>query len=124
MVAGLTLLPTLLTIFGRKGFWPRGSTVVYDPEHPSIARQGVWRRFGDRVLQRPGPALAITVIVFVAGALGVLAYKVDYSTTGFFKKSVESVEGFRALESGVPARRARSEHRARRTRERGGRHRG
>ena len=31
MVAGLTLLPALLTIFGRAGFWPRGETVAYDP---------------------------------------------------------------------------------------------
>ena len=54
------------------------------------------------MLQRPGPALAITVIVFVAGALGLLAYKVDYSTTTFFKKSVESVEGFKLLEQAFP----------------------
>ena len=31
MVAGLTLLPALLTIFGRIGFWPRRSVVEYDP---------------------------------------------------------------------------------------------
>jgi RND superfamily putative drug exporter len=103
MVAGLTLLPTMLTIFGRAGFWPRRSVVKYDPEHPSMARQGVWRRFGDRVLQRPGPALIVTGAVFVAGALGLIAYKVDYSSTTFFKKSVESVEGFKVLSQSFPA---------------------
>ena len=103
MVAGLTLLPALLTIFGRRGFWPRARLVEYDPEHASIARQGVWRRIGDRVLQRPGAALAVTALAFVAGALGLLAYKVDYSTTTFFKKSVESVEGFRLMEEAFPA---------------------
>src|SRR5262249_45749898 len=85
MVAGLPLLPTLLTVFGRKGFWPRRSVVAYDPEHPSITRQGVWRRVGDRVLQRPAVALVTTGAIFIAGALGLLAYKVDYSTTSFFK---------------------------------------
>jgi putative drug exporter of the RND superfamily len=103
MVGGLTLLPALLTIFGRRGFWPRRSTVEYDPEGTSLARQGIWRRIGDRVLRRPGPALAVTVVAFVAGALGLIAYKVDYSTTTFFKKSVESVEGFRLLEEAFPA---------------------
>jgi RND superfamily putative drug exporter len=103
MIAGLTLLPTLLTIFGRKGFWPRGSIVAYDPSSPSIARQGVWRRFGDKVLQRPALALTVTVGLFCAGALGVLAYKVDYSTTSFFKSSVESVEGFKVIEGAFPA---------------------
>jgi RND superfamily putative drug exporter len=103
MVAGLTLLPALLTIFGRVGFWPRRSTVQYDPAHPETGRQGIWRRVGDRVLHRPGLALAVTGIAFVAGALGLLAYKVDYSTTTFFKKSVESVEGFELLEREFPA---------------------
>ncbi len=103
MVAGLTLLPALLTIFGRVGFWPRRSSVEYDPNHPEAVRQGIWRRIGDRVLQRPGLALAVTGIAFVAGALGLLAYKVDYSTTTFFKKSVESVEGFELMEREFPA---------------------
>ena len=103
MVAGLTLLPALLTIVGRVGFWPRRGSVEYDPEHPETGRQGIWRRVGDRVLQRPGAALAVTGIAFVAGAFGLLAYKVDYSTTTFFKKSVESVEAFELLEREFPA---------------------
>ena len=103
MVAGLTLLPALLTIFGRRGFWPRSSMVEYEPERPSIARQGVWRRVGDRVLRRPGLALAVTVTAFIAGAFGLLAYKVDYSTTSFFKKSVESVDAFELMEDAFPA---------------------
>jgi RND superfamily putative drug exporter len=103
LVAGLTLLPTLLTIFGRRGFWPRRSVVAYDPEHAERESQGLWRRFGDRVLQRPARALIATVVLFIAGAFGVLAYKVDYSTTSFFKDSVESVEGFDVMREAFPA---------------------
>ena len=43
------------------------------------------------------------MLLFVGGALGLLAYKVDYSTTNFFKKSVESVNGFELLEQEFPA---------------------
>jgi len=103
MVAGLTLLPTLLTIFGRRGFWPRRAIVAYDPQHPSVGGQGPWRRFGDWVLKRPVAALITTGALFIAGAFGLLAYKVDYSTTSFFKHSVEAVEGFDVLESSFPA---------------------
>ncbi len=102
MVAGLTLLPALLTIFGRAGFWPRRAVVAYDPEAPSAARQGLWRRFGDKVLERPLTALIATVLMFAFGALGLLAYKVDYSTTNFFKQSVEAVEGFEVLGESFP----------------------
>jgi RND superfamily putative drug exporter len=102
LLAGLTLLPALLTLFGRRGFWPRRKTVEYDPDHAVDEKPGAWRRFGDRVLGRPGLALAVTVVVFVAGATGLAAYKVDYSTTTFFKKSVEAVEGFRLMEAAFP----------------------
>jgi putative drug exporter of the RND superfamily len=103
VAAGLTLLPALLTIFGRRGFWPRQALVAYDPAHAAQARQGLWRRFGNRVLARPVAALAVTATLFLAGALGLLAYKVDYSTTTFFKESVESVEGFAVLRESFPA---------------------
>jgi len=103
LLAGLTLLPALLTIAGRRGFWPRRRLIAYSPDKPSIAREGIWRRFGDHVLRRPGPALGITVAFFVAGAFGLLAYKEDYSTTTFFKKPTESVSGFRVLERAFPA---------------------
>ncbi|MDX6606172.1 MAG: putative drug exporter of the superfamily [Solirubrobacterales bacterium] len=103
LTAGLTLLPALLTIFGRPGFWPRRRMVAYDPEHHLELRQGVWRRFGDRVLQRPGVALLVTGVFFCLGALGLFAYKVDYSSTSFFKHSVESVRGFDVLRQAFPA---------------------
>lgn len=103
MLAGLTLLPALLTMFGRVGFWPRRGPVEYSGEVVEEGRQGLWRRFGDRVLQRPAAALAITSLVFIAGALGLIAYRVDYSTTTFFKQSVESVEGFELIEQSFPA---------------------
>ena len=101
MVAGLTLLPALLTIFGRAGFWPRRANVAFDPSGSFEGRTGVWRRVGDKVLQAPATALIVTVVVFGAAALGVLAYKVDYSSTSFFKKSVDSVEGFILLEENL-----------------------
>jgi RND superfamily putative drug exporter len=104
LIAGLTLLPAMLSIFGRRGFWPRGHVVAYRPdeavrtEHP-----GMWRRFGTRVLRRPGLALGVTGLIFGAGALGLLAYKENYSTTNFFKKPTESVDGFKALENAFPS---------------------
>jgi RND superfamily putative drug exporter len=53
LLAGLTLLPALLTIAGRRGFWPRKRSVECRPEEMVEAPHGLWRRIGDRVLQRP-----------------------------------------------------------------------
>jgi RND superfamily putative drug exporter len=77
--------------------------VLFDPEHAREVKAGFWRRFGDTVLQRPGLALAVTVVIFGAGALGLLAYKENFSTTGFFKKPTESVDGFKVIQTSFPA---------------------
>ena len=103
LLASITLLPALLAIFGRVAFWPRRRLVAYDPEHEMATPRGIWRRLGDRVLHRPGLALGFTVLLFGAMSLGLLAYEENYSTTSFFKKPTESVDGFKALEKHVPA---------------------
>jgi putative drug exporter of the RND superfamily len=102
LLTGLTLLPALLTVVGRKGFWPRRSAVAYQPDVDWVERAGLWRRFGDRVLRRPGLALAATTALFAVFTLGLLAYKEDYSIGGFFKKDVESVDGFDILGESFP----------------------
>ena len=60
LVAGLTLLPALLTVAGRRGFWPRRRDVALRREGVADERHGLWRRVGDRVLRRPGLTLAVT----------------------------------------------------------------
>jgi len=103
LLAGLTLLPALLTIAGRRGFWPRARSVECRPEEAVEAPHGLWRRIGDRVLQRPGMVLGVTVAMFGFFSLGLLAYQEDYSIAGFFKKDVESVDGFEVLARSFPA---------------------
>jgi putative drug exporter of the RND superfamily len=102
LLAGLTLLPALLTVVGRRGFWPRSSAVACRPEEELERRAGIWRRVGDRVLRRPGLALAVTTAMFGVFALGLLSYKEDYSIGGFFKTEVESVDGFEVLGESFP----------------------
>jgi putative drug exporter of the RND superfamily len=103
VLAGLTLLPALLTIGGRRAFWPRRATVAYDPDHAGGEARGPWRRLGDRVLRRPAAAFAVTAGFFAVASLGVLGYTEDYSPTNYFKKPTESVDGFRVMERAFPA---------------------
>jgi putative drug exporter of the RND superfamily len=103
LLAGLTLLPALLTAAGRRGFWPRSGAVACKPLEEIESHRGLWRRFGDVVLRRPGLALGATTAFFALCSLGLLAYQEDYSIGGFFKKDVESVEGFEVLARSFPA---------------------
>ncbi|MGI8428646.1 MAG: MMPL family transporter [Solirubrobacteraceae bacterium] len=67
LVAGLTLLPALLAIFGRAVMWP-------SKPRPGHEYRGAWGSVAARVVARPVRTLTIGVVVFVALALAVLAY--------------------------------------------------
>jgi RND superfamily putative drug exporter len=68
LALGLTLLPALLAILGRRAFWP--SKIA-----PGTQREGVWARIAGRLVQRPKVTLGIGVVVFLALAAGALGYK-------------------------------------------------
>jgi RND superfamily putative drug exporter len=68
LLAGLTLLPALLAIFGKAAFWP-------SKPKPGGETTGIWGRVAARVVKRPAAALMIGVIVFGALSVAVTAYQ-------------------------------------------------
>jgi RND superfamily putative drug exporter len=68
LLAGLTLLPALLAIFGKAAFWP-------SKPKPGGETSGIWGRVASRVVKRPAAALLIGVIVFGALSAAVTAYQ-------------------------------------------------
>ncbi len=68
LLAGLTLVPALLAIFGRAVFWP---TKVVKRE----ASQGLWGRAAGRLVRKPALTLVIGVVIFGGLALAVTGFK-------------------------------------------------
>ncbi|MHB8219038.1 MAG: MMPL family transporter [Acidimicrobiales bacterium] len=68
LLAGLTLLPALLAIFGRAVFWPSSTS-------PRQHGDGLWGRIAGRLVQRPAATLGIGVLVFGALAVATLGFK-------------------------------------------------
>jgi putative drug exporter of the RND superfamily len=67
LLAGLTLLPALLAIFGRAAFWPTKNRA-------GAVTTGVWGRISARLVRRPAIALTIGVVVFGALSGAATAY--------------------------------------------------
>jgi putative drug exporter of the RND superfamily len=64
LLAGLTLLPALLAIFGRAVFWPTSTA------RREQVTAGLWSRLTERLMRRPALTLGVGVVLFVALALG------------------------------------------------------
>jgi RND superfamily putative drug exporter len=67
LVAGVTLLPALLSILGRAVFWP--SKIV-----PGQVVKSWWGTVAQRVIRRPAHTLAIGLTIFGALSFGALFY--------------------------------------------------
>jgi putative drug exporter of the RND superfamily len=68
LLAGLTLLPALLAIFGKAAFWP-------SKPKAGASSTGIWGKIAGRVVRRPAAALLVGVIVFGALSVAVTAYQ-------------------------------------------------
>jgi putative drug exporter of the RND superfamily len=67
LLAGLTLTPALLAIFGRASFWPSKTKA-------GISSAGAWGNVATRLLRRPAVALSIGVVIFAGLSTFVTSY--------------------------------------------------
>jgi RND superfamily putative drug exporter len=99
MVAGLTLLPALLTIVGRRAFWP----VVPRFGEEAMEGGGIWHRIGSAVARRPAATAVATVALLLVCAAGNAVDLPGLSLSGGFRNEAEAVEGAEALAATLPA---------------------
>ena len=105
MAASLTLLPAILAIAGRRGFWP-SKRAVYDPSYvPEEAPEegdSRWARLGRWVSRRPVFTICVVVAAFLIGALGLTQYNQEASVLGAFRNATEGTDGYDTLKASFP----------------------
>lgn len=99
MLAMLTLLPSLLLIFGRPAFWPFVPRVGTATTETPV---NFWSRLADAIARRPAFISVIVFAVMAAMALGLANRPGGLDLASSFHKPVESVEGMKVLESALP----------------------
>ncbi len=100
LLAMVTLLPALLTIFGRWIFWP--VRPVAGTDDPSAS--GLWSRIGGGIAKRSRVVWIGTVVILGAIAFGITGLKADgLSTAGSFTNTPDSVIGQQVVAAHYPA---------------------
>jgi RND superfamily putative drug exporter len=98
LLAGLTLLPALLAIFGRAVFWPTST------RHLPHGERGAWDRIGVVATHRPGITLLAGLVLF--GGLGATLLTVGVSGFGDVSaspKGTDSAAGTALLDQHFPS---------------------
>jgi putative drug exporter of the RND superfamily len=103
LVAGLTLLPALLAIFGRAVFWPNRPTAT--KQH----RDGLWARTAGRAIAYPWATLIVGILVFGSLALGIIGAPTTGGFTASAPSGTDSARGQQALIAHFPTASANPE---------------
>ena len=103
MIASVTLVPALFTLFGRKSFWPL-IPKVGDPDHSDSS---LWSRAGRLTAKKPAATAIAAGVLLIASALGVLNIRYEYDLMKSFPSDMPSRAGYEIVadkfESGLVA---------------------
>ena len=95
MLASITLVPALFTLFGRKAFWPKVPKFGETKE----VKHRFWGPVAKFVVNKPGLSGGIIAILMVVSALNVFNLNLEFDTVKSFPKDLPSREGYEIVES-------------------------
>ncbi|SEG66297.1 MMPL family transporter [Paenibacillus sp. UNC499MF] len=99
LLGGLTLIPAVFALLGRKAFWP----FVPKPLESSAGKaKGFWASMGGFVTGRPGLTAGILLLALLASSLSVTSMKYSFNLLKSFPDNTSSRQGFEILESKFP----------------------
>ena len=97
LTAGLTLLPSLFAIAGRKAFWP---SIPNKEEKAKAGRRTIWSRIAQAVAKRPAVFLTVVMALLVLSALNVMNYRESFDLVKSFPDDLSSRQGYEQLAAG------------------------
>lgn len=100
VLAGLTLVPALFALAGKKSFWPS------NPEkhaHKHATKKGFWDKVGTFVTAKPWTAMIPVVIVLIICIVPVRTVNYSFNLLDSFPKDMSSIQGYHLLEDAFSA---------------------
>lgn len=94
ILACITLVPALFTLFGRKSFWPKIPKVGEE----TVKSGSLWSKVGQFVVKKPVLSTSIIGFILLASALNMLNLKYEFDTMKSFPKDMPSRQGYEILE--------------------------
>lgn len=95
ILASITLVPALFTLFGRKSFWPKAPQYGKDKE----VKHGIWGPIAKFVVNRPGLSGGIVGIFLLITAFNVINLDYEFDMVKNFPKDMPSRIGYEIVET-------------------------
>lgn len=94
MIASVTLIPALFTLFGRKSFWPKIPRVG----DTTVKSNSFWSKIGRFVVKKPGLSITVMGIFLLLSASNLFNLTYEFDTMKSFPDDMQSRQGYEILE--------------------------
>lgn len=94
MLASVTLVPALFTLFGRKAFWPKVPKYGVETE----IKHGVWGPIAKFVVNKPGLSGGVVGVLLVLSALNIFNLNYEFDMVKSFPEDLPSRVGYEIVE--------------------------
>ncbi|WP_369404838.1 MMPL family transporter [Piscibacillus salipiscarius] len=95
VIASVTLVPALFTLFGRRSFWPKIPKVGDE----KLKSHSFWNKVGRGIVKRPVVSVVVVAIFLIISALNMFNLKYEFNTLNAFPEDMPSREGYEVLEN-------------------------
>ncbi|WP_068676363.1 MMPL family transporter [Oceanobacillus sp. Castelsardo] len=93
MLASITLVPALFTLFGRKSFWP----IIPHVGEEKIKSNSIWSKVGRFVTDKPILSVVLICIVLLGSASNIFNIQYEYDLLKSFPEDMPSRIGYETL---------------------------
>lgn len=94
LVAGLTLIPAMFALLGRRAFWP----VIPKVGDVSLKEKSLWNRIAGLVVSKPIASGGVILVMLVVFALNMLNIEYSFNLIKSFPEDMQSRQGYELLE--------------------------
>lgn len=94
MIASITLVPALFTLFGRRSFWP----LIPKVGDVTVKTSSFWSKVGRLVVKKPILTVAVTGLILLVSAANMFNLKYEFDLMKSFPDDMPSRVGYELLE--------------------------
>ncbi|MFK4996831.1 MMPL family transporter [Bacillus sp. N9] len=95
LFAGLTLIPSIFALMGRKAFWPFVPKIEQDRKQ----REGIWVKISRQVMKKPALFTGSLLVILLIGAFNFTSVNYSFNLLKSFPEDISSRQGFEILEN-------------------------
>lgn len=98
LIAGLTLIPSIFALMGRRAFWP----FIPKVQENKAKKSRLWTKVSEIVKKRPTMLASILLIIFLIGSANFTTINFSFNLLKSFPDDMSSRNGFELLEENYP----------------------